>query len=63
MPEVHYGVDRQDGVWWVSLEAKRFGPYSSLETAIAAASGAARKAEAQGYEAIVTIAADASEAA
>jgi hypothetical protein len=55
VPQVHYGVDCQDGVWWVSLNDKRFGPYSSLDTAMAAASGAAHKAEAQGYEAFVTI--------
>ena len=55
MPQVSYGVDIRDGVWWVSLENRRFGPYSSLDTAMAAASGAAHKAEAQGYEAIVTV--------
>lgn len=55
MPQVSYGVDIRDGVWWVSLENRRFGPYSSLDTAMAAASGAAHKAEAQGYEATVTV--------
>ena len=55
MPQVSYGVNNRDGVWWVSLEDRKFGPYSSLDTAIAAASGAAHKAEAQGYEAIVTV--------
>lgn len=55
MPQVHYGVGCQDGVWWVSLNDKRFGPYSSLDTAMAAASGAAHKAEIQGYEAFVTV--------
>jgi hypothetical protein len=44
-----------DGVWTVGLGEKRFGPYSTLQTAVAAAVGAADKAEAQGYEAVVTI--------
>ncbi|WP_337186424.1 hypothetical protein [Phenylobacterium sp.] len=55
MPQVNYTVDLIDGVWTVGLNGKRFGPYSSLDTAIAAASGAAHKAEAQGYEAMVTV--------
>lgn len=55
MPEVCYVVDVMDGVWGVSLNGKRFGPYSSLDTAMAAASAAAHKAEIQGYEASVII--------
>ena len=55
MPQVCYGVDFQHSTWWVSLDDRRFGPYSSLDTAMAAASGAAHKAEAQGYEAMVTV--------
>ncbi|MDZ4373266.1 MAG: hypothetical protein U1C74_17840 [Phenylobacterium sp.] len=55
MPQVIYTVDLVDGVWQVGLNGKRFGPYSSLDTAAAAASRAAHKAEAQGYEALVTI--------
>ena len=55
MPEVCYVVDAVDGVWGVSLNDKRFGPYSSLDAAMAAASRAAHKAEAQGYDASVII--------
>ena len=55
MPQVNYTVDLIDGVWTVGLNDKRFGPYSSLDAAVAAASQAAHKAEAQGYEAMVTI--------
>ena len=55
MPTVEYTVDLVDGVWTVGLGEKRFGPYSTMDTALAAAMGAARKAEAQGYEAMVTI--------
>jgi hypothetical protein len=55
VPEVCYVVDVVDGVWGVSLNGKRFGPYSSLDTAMTAASGAAHKAEVQGYEASVII--------
>jgi len=55
VPEVCYVVDAVDGVWGVSLNDKRFGPYSSLDAAMAAASGAAHKAEAQGYDASVII--------
>jgi GH24 family phage-related lysozyme (muramidase) len=55
MAKVEYTVDRVDGVWTVGLGEKRFGPYSTLEAATAAAMGAADKAEAQGYEAQVTI--------
>ena len=55
MPQVNYTVDFIEGVWKVGLNGKHFGPYSTLETAVAAASNAAHKAEAQGYEAIVTI--------
>ena len=55
MPQVSYGVDIRDGVWWVTLADRQFGPYSSLDTAMAAASGAAHKAEVQGYEATVMV--------
>lgn len=55
MPQVNYTVDFVEGVWKVGLNGRHFGPYSTLETAVAAASNAAHKAEAQGYEAIVTI--------
>ena len=55
MATVEYTVDLLDGVWTVGQGEKRFGPYSTLETATAAALGAAEKAEAQGYEALVTI--------
>jgi hypothetical protein len=55
MAEVNYTVDFIDGVWKVGLNGKHFGPYSTLETAVAAASKAAHKAEDQGYEAIVTV--------
>ncbi len=58
MPQVSYVVDYGDGAWRVSLNDRRFGPYSSLETAVAAASKAAHKAEEQGYEALVTIETD-----
>jgi len=54
-PQVFYQVDVQNDAWWVSLNERRFGPYSSLEAAMTAASGAAHKAEAQGYEAVVMV--------
>lgn len=55
MAQVNYSVDFLDGVWKVGLNGKQFGPYSTLDTAVAAASRAAHKAEAQGYEAMLTI--------
>lgn len=55
MPQVNYIVDFVDGDWKVGLNGKFFGPYSSLDAAVFAASGAAHKAEAQGYEAMLTI--------
>ena len=55
MASVEYTVELVDGVWTVGLGEKRFGPYSSLDKAVAAAVAAADKAEAQGYEALVTI--------
>lgn len=55
MPSVEYTVDLVDGVWTVGLGEKRFGPYSAMDKAVAAAVAAADKAEAQGYEALVTI--------
>jgi hypothetical protein len=55
MPQVNYTVDFMDGVWKVGLNGKQFGPYSTLDAAVAAASKAAHKAEEQGYEALLTI--------
>lgn len=55
MPQVRYTVDLVEGAWMVGLNGKPFGPYSTLDAAVAAATGAARKAEAQGYEALVEI--------
>ena len=55
MPRVDYTVDFIEGVWKVGLNGRQFGPYSTLDAAVVAASGAAHKAEAQGYEAFVTI--------
>ncbi len=55
MAQVNYTVDLVDGVWKVGLNGKFFGPYSSLDAAVAAASTAAHKAEAQGYDALLTI--------
>lgn len=55
MPQVNYTVDFLEGVWKVGLNGKHFGPYSTLDTAVAAASKAAHKAEEQGYEAMLTI--------
>ena len=55
MPRVDYTVDFIEGVWKVGLNGKHFGPYSTMDAAVVAASGAAHKAEVQGYEAFVTI--------
>lgn len=55
MPQALYTVDLHEGVWNVSLLGRRFGPYSSLDTAMQAAMNAARKAEAMGYEAMVVV--------
>jgi hypothetical protein len=55
MPQVNYTVDFLEGVWKIGLNGKHFGPYSTLDAAVAAASKAAHQAEAQGYEAILTI--------
>ena len=55
MAQVNYTVDLIDEAWMVGLNGKHFGPYSTLDAAVAAASKAAHKAEAQGYEAILTI--------
>ena len=55
MPQVNYTVDFLDGVWKIGLNGKQFGPYSTLDAAVAAASKAAHKAEEQGYEALLTI--------
>jgi hypothetical protein len=55
MPQVTYTVEQVEGAWTVGLNDRRFGPYSTLTTAVAAASKAAHKAEAQGYEVFVII--------
>jgi len=55
MAQVNYTVDFIEGVWKVGLNGRRFGPYSSLDAAVEAASNAAHRAEAQGYEAMLTI--------
>ncbi|PZQ61345.1 MAG: DUF2188 domain-containing protein [Phenylobacterium zucineum] len=55
MAQVEYSVELRDGTWQVGLNGKFFGPYSTIDAAVVAATGAARKAEAQGYEAIVRI--------
>ena len=62
MPQVQYVVDRVEGQWVVLLGEKRFGPYSSLDAAAVAAMGAARKAEAQGFEVTVVFASTETEA-
>ncbi|HEX7885160.1 MAG TPA: hypothetical protein VF474_04220 [Phenylobacterium sp.] len=55
MAQVIYAVDLIDEAWTVSLMGKPFGPYSTLDAAVRAASNAAHKAEAQGYDAVLTI--------
>jgi len=55
MPQVCYTVDFLGGSWKIGLNGKHFGPYSTIETATAAASKAAHQAEAQGYEAVLII--------
>jgi hypothetical protein len=55
MPRVDYSVDFLEGVWKVGLNGRFFGPYSSFDAAMAAASDAAHKAEARGYEAVLTV--------
>ena len=55
MPQAQYTVDFHEGVWNVILLERRFGPYSSMDTAMLAAMGAARKAEVMGYEATVVV--------
>jgi hypothetical protein len=55
MAQVRYTVDRVDDAWTIGLNGRRFGPYSTLETAVAAAAKAAHAAEAQGYEASVVV--------
>ena len=54
MPQAEYVVEQIDGQWKVRMGEKLFG-YSSMDAAVAAAVGAARKAEAQGFEAVVTV--------
>jgi hypothetical protein len=58
MPQAQYTVDLHEGVWNVSLLGRRFGPYSSMDTAMLAAMNAARKAEAMGYQAMVVVKSD-----
>ncbi len=55
MPQAQYTVDLHEGVWNVTLLGRRFGPYSSMETAMHAAMNAARKAEIMGYAAMVVV--------
>ena len=55
MARVLYTVEFVAGAWTVGLNGRRFGPYSSMETALAAAMAAGHKAEAQGYEAEVKV--------
>jgi len=55
MAQVSYTVDFIEGAWKVGLNGKHFGPYSTLDAAVTAASNAAHKAEAQGYEALLVI--------
>jgi len=55
MAQVNYTVDLIDGVWQIGLNGKHFGPYSTLDAAVMAASKAAHKAEAQGYDAMLII--------
>ncbi len=61
MPQVQYVVDFHEGAWTVTLRDRRFGPYSTLDYAMLAAMGAARKAEALGYDASVSVAEGAQE--
>ena len=58
MPQAQYTVDLHEGVWNVSLLGRRFGPYSSMDTAMLAAMNAARRAEAMGYQAMVVVKSD-----
>ena len=55
MPQIEYSVNLVDGVWKVGLNDKSFGPYSSLDAAVMAASRAAHKAEAQGYDVMLHV--------
>ena len=55
MPQAQYTVDFHEGAWRVTLLERHFGPYSSMDTAMKAAMGAARKAEVMGYEAMVVV--------
>ena len=54
MPQAHYVVDLAEGRWTVRIGEKTF-TYSSQDAAVAAAMGAARKAEDQGFEVTVTV--------
>jgi len=55
MAQVSYTVDFIEGAWKVGLNGRHFGPYSTLDAAVTAASNAAHKAEAQGYDATLII--------
>ena len=55
MATVEYAVEFRGDAWAVDLNGKAFGPYSTLDAAVAAATAAARKAEAMGYQATVRI--------
>ena len=55
MRQAAYTVDFIDGTWKIGVNGKTFGPYSTRETAIAAAVKAARKAEEQGYEVVLKV--------
>lgn len=37
MPEIHYGVVRQDGVWVILGRGLRFGRYRTRQAAVSAA--------------------------
>ena len=55
MPRIEYSVNLVDGVWKVGLNDRSFGPYSTMEAAVMAASRAAHKAEAQGYDVMLNV--------
>ena len=55
MPQAFYTVDFVEGVWKIGVNGRMFGPYSSRETAIAAAVKAGHKAEAEGFEVVLKV--------
>lgn len=61
MPQLRYTVDLVDGAWEIGFDGRRFGPYSTLETAMTAAIRAAHKAEAEGHQAEVHVTSPAAE--